>query len=206
MKAQPGTYALVLASTEAAPIRIGKLGRLQIQPGFYIYVGSAHGPGGLRARLAHHLEPTTHPHWHVDYLRANTNPQEVWYAYGRNRWECRWAFCLAKLRGASVPLDGFGSSDCDCGSHLFFLKSRPAKAAFARWLRMFDRDHPAVQVCRLKRIIQERLPPSLSTAIMFFTDPIRLRLCAEYCHLRLYSVEETGEGIQSEGRIPASHQ
>ena len=80
---QTGTYALVLASTKAAPVRVGKLGSLQLQPGFYVYVGSAHGPGGLRARLAHHLEPTARPHWHIDYLRAHTNPEEVWYLYAR---------------------------------------------------------------------------------------------------------------------------
>src|ERR1035441_2414782 len=119
MNAQPGTYALILTSTEAASIPIGKLGSLQLQPGFYVYVGSAHGPGGFRARLAHHLEPISRPHWHVDYLRAHTKPQEVWFCYDRILWECRWAHCLGLQRGASIPLAGFGSSDCDCETHLF---------------------------------------------------------------------------------------
>lgn len=142
---QTGTYVLVLASTKAAPIRVGRLGILQLQPGFYVYVGSAHGPGGLRARLAHHLEPTAHPHWHVDYLRAHTKPQEVWYAYSQNRWECRWADYLRPMRGASIPLTGFGSSDCTCESHLFLFESRPSRAAFARRLRAMHRTHPPVQ-------------------------------------------------------------
>ena len=34
--------------TEAAFIPIGKLGSLRLQPGFYMYVGSAHGPGGSK--------------------------------------------------------------------------------------------------------------------------------------------------------------
>jgi len=150
IKAQAGTYALVLASTKAAPIRVGRLGTLQLEPGFYVYVGSAHGPGGLRARLANHLKPSTRPHWHVDYLRAHANPVEVWYANDRNRWECRWAACLGRMRGASVPLKGFGSSDCQCESHLFFFKSRPSKAAFARRLRTFDRTNPPVRLWNLK--------------------------------------------------------
>jgi hypothetical protein len=27
--------------------------------------------------------------------------------------------------GASIPLVGFGASDCHCASHLYFFKSRP---------------------------------------------------------------------------------
>ena len=47
MTAQPGTYALVLASQKTGPVRIGRLGTLELQPGVYIYVGSAFGPGGF---------------------------------------------------------------------------------------------------------------------------------------------------------------
>lgn len=123
------------------PIHVGKLGSLLLQPGFYLYI-SAHGPGGLHGRLAHHLEPTGRPHWHIDYLRAHANPVEVWFCYDRISWECRWANCLSLQRGASVPLAGFGSSDCRCESHLFFFGSRPTRAAFARRLGTFARRHP----------------------------------------------------------------
>jgi len=146
MKPLAGTYALVFSSTEAAPIAIGKHGTLRLQRGYYVYVGSALGPGGLHARMAHHLEPTGHPHWHVDYLRTHTKPQEVWFCYGRILWEHRWAYCLGLQRGASVPLAGFGSSDCMCESHLFFFGSRPSRAAFGRSLRTSDRRHPPVQL------------------------------------------------------------
>lgn len=61
IKAKPRTYALVFASSTAASIRVGKFGSLRLQPGFYVYVGSAHGPSGLRARLAHHLNPSIRP-------------------------------------------------------------------------------------------------------------------------------------------------
>jgi Uri superfamily endonuclease len=32
---------------------------LQLQRGFYVYVGSALGPGGVRARVAHHQKSVT---------------------------------------------------------------------------------------------------------------------------------------------------
>jgi Uri superfamily endonuclease len=65
-----GTYAIVLRSQTLGPVRIGKLGTLRLQEGFYIYVGSAFGPGGLQARIQHHLQRARRPHWHIDYLRA----------------------------------------------------------------------------------------------------------------------------------------
>ena len=150
VKFPSGTYALVLTSTEATSIPIGKLGSLQLQPGFYVYVGSAHGPGGLCARLAHHLEPSDRPHWHIDYLRAHANPEEVWYCYDRIPWEYRWAYCLGTLPGASIPLAGFGASDCACESHLYFFKGSPARMVFARRLATFDRTHPPARLYRLK--------------------------------------------------------
>jgi Uri superfamily endonuclease len=151
INAQPGTYALILTSTEAASIRVGKIGNLQLQPGFYVYVGSARGPGGLRARLAHHLKPTGRLYWNIDYLRAHTIPEEVWFCYDRTLWEHRWARCLGLQRGASIPLPGFGSSDCTCESHLFFFGSQPSRAAFGRRLRVFDRRHPHVRLRRLEQ-------------------------------------------------------
>jgi Uri superfamily endonuclease len=51
MTSKLGTYVIVLASRTAGRVRVGKLGTFQLRPGFYVYVGSAHGPGGLRARL-----------------------------------------------------------------------------------------------------------------------------------------------------------
>ena len=131
MDTRPGTYALILATTSRALIEVGRRGSLQIHPGFYVYVGSAHGPGGLRARLAHHLGPSRRPHWHLDYLRPHITPEEVWYCCDSIRWECRWAHCIGMQREASTPMAGFGSSDCNCGSHLFFFEDRPSRAAFA---------------------------------------------------------------------------
>jgi hypothetical protein len=44
IQSRPGTYALLLSSVSDAVIRIGRLGNLRLQPGFYVYVGSALGP------------------------------------------------------------------------------------------------------------------------------------------------------------------
>jgi Uri superfamily endonuclease len=143
---EPGTYALVLSARANGLVRVGRLGLLPLQPGFYVYVGSALGSGGVRARLAHHLKTSQRPHWHIDYLRRHTSLAEVWYCYDRASWEHAWAQCLGTLPGASVPLAGFGSSDCQCESHLYFFQSRPSRNAFVRSLRASCQRHPPVRL------------------------------------------------------------
>jgi Uri superfamily endonuclease len=119
---RPGTYALLLSSASNALIRIGRLGNLLLQRGFYVYVGSALGSGGVRGRLGHHMRPAERPHWHVDYLRAKTTLEAVWFCYNRKSREHAWTKRFGAMPGASVPMAGFGASDCDCESHLFFFK------------------------------------------------------------------------------------
>ena len=88
---EKGTYILIACVAQMKRIEVGQLGTFDIVPGFYAYVGSAFGGGGLRARLGHHLEPTTAPHWHIDYLLAIAQPVEVWYTTVGRRLEHRWA-------------------------------------------------------------------------------------------------------------------
>ena len=54
MNAQPGSYALILQADRRQTVRIGRLGQLTVEPGCYVYVGSALGPGGVRAQGGHH--------------------------------------------------------------------------------------------------------------------------------------------------------
>jgi Uri superfamily endonuclease len=50
-----GTYALLLNLPRAIHLRVGKFGAYRFPQGDYVYVGSAFGPGGLRARITRHL-------------------------------------------------------------------------------------------------------------------------------------------------------
>ncbi len=63
-----GTYVLIAFAGQMTRLEIGRLGTFAIVPGFYAYVGSAFGSGGLRARIGHHLESTAALHWHIDFL------------------------------------------------------------------------------------------------------------------------------------------
>ena len=119
-----GTYIVVLKSRQAKTIQIGKLAQLDIKKGYYVYIGSAMGPGGVLARLKHHSEVSERPHWHLDYLRAATEFYETYALFSAERKECEWATMMAKTAAVSEPMKGFGSSDCKCSTHLFYFPSR----------------------------------------------------------------------------------
>jgi Uri superfamily endonuclease len=125
-----GTYVLVLRARRARTIAIGRFGSCRIEPGYYAYVGSAFGPGGLRARLAHHRRRTTHPRWHIDYLRVALTLEEIWFAPGRFRRESLWARTMVCLSGATIPIPGFGASDHRGATHLVAFARRPQRSGF----------------------------------------------------------------------------
>lgn len=125
MKTEPGTYALLLRAEQEQSIDVGALGELMVDPATYVYVGSAFGPGGLRARVHRHARNDGTRHWHVDYLRAVTELEAVWYTHDEKRRECEWAMALRTLPGMTVPLHGFGASDCSCPGHLILGEGEP---------------------------------------------------------------------------------
>jgi len=130
LPSQPGTYALLLEATAIQDLPIGNLGVLHMTPGIYAYVGSALGPGGLAARIERHARREKMLHWHIDYLRAETRLVAVWFARGTRHRECHWSKILERAAGAQIPLDGFGSSDCRCRSHLQYFANLRAVEAF----------------------------------------------------------------------------
>ena len=134
MNTKPGTYLLILKSKLSLNAKIGHWGTLALSKGYYLYVGSAFGPGGLLARVSRHCREDKSKRWHIDYLRQVTNPVVVWYSYGPERYEHLWAEALAK-RSEITPIKGFGCSDCRCEAHLFFTKTKPELAQYSKGLK-----------------------------------------------------------------------
>lgn len=125
-----GTYALLFRIRQPRTIAVGRLGELELRRGWYIYVGSAFGPGGLRGRVGRHLRGGTVRHWHIDYLRAVASVEEVWYTCDPERREHKWAVAMERSGGTAVPMR-FGASDCRCRAHLFCFEERPGVEEFA---------------------------------------------------------------------------
>ncbi len=122
---EPGTYVLVLHLARPARVVIGALGIFDLNAGYYLYVGSA--LNGLAGRLRRHLQTDDKRlHWHIDYLRTEATLVDVWWTVSPEHLECAWAAALRRLPGVREPVAGFGSSDCRCRSHLFYLADLPS--------------------------------------------------------------------------------
>jgi Uri superfamily endonuclease len=141
-----GTYLLILhMKTSVSGLQIGKLGQFDFDAGYYLYVGSAFGPGGLRARTAHHQQRTRpRPHWHIDYLRPHTHLREIWAIACPQRLEPIWSTALMSVSGVQVPVQGFGASDTATPSHLFHTPVYPPARVLSRLLirPLLARDSP----------------------------------------------------------------
>ncbi len=122
-----GTYVVMLESAAPQEIVVGRLGTLCLAAGTWLYVGSAFGPGGLRARVTRHCRAGRRRHWHLDYLDGGHRPRGVWYSRAATRLEHRWARALAADPRCS-GVARFGASDCDCPSHFFQCTAGAAQA------------------------------------------------------------------------------
>ena len=121
----PGTYAIIMKLANFAEITVGKLGTFNFQSGYYTYIGSAFGPGGLKARVGRHLKSSKKLKWHIDYLREYMDVVDVKFTVSTDKKECLWAANLAENGGVN-PVKGLGSSDCKCVSHLFYAEEKMA--------------------------------------------------------------------------------
>lgn len=122
---RPGAYLLLLLLRQGVVLRVGRLGEFPLPRGYYAYVGSARGPGGVRARVARHLRRDKSLRWHIDYLAQYGDILDVWASFGRARRECDWAAVLVRSAGARRLVPGFGASDCGCAGHLLYWQRRP---------------------------------------------------------------------------------
>ena len=117
LPAVPGAYLLAIRLAAACRPDIASLRARDLAPGWYLYAGSARGPGGIRARVGRHLRRAGRRHWHVDRLTAAAAELRVLPVPGGR--ECALVAALLARPGVETALTGFGSSDCRrCAGHL----------------------------------------------------------------------------------------
>lgn len=122
-----GIYTLLLLVSEEVTLTVGKLGKQNFPRGYYTYTGSALGKGAtsLKHRIARHLRKEKPMFWHIDYLLAdeNVSVEAVIAAETNKKMECNINNHIKSMKGAEVPVKGFGASDCrkNCGSHLLYF-------------------------------------------------------------------------------------
>lgn len=113
-----GVYLLIVSIAKPVQIRVGALGNVSFEKGVYVYVGSAQN--NLEKRVERHLKKIKRKFWHTDYLLENENVKilQVFYKATGKSDECKFAKEISRKGTAII---GFGSSDCNCKSHLFRL-------------------------------------------------------------------------------------
>jgi Uri superfamily endonuclease len=125
MVASKGSYVLMADLANEVTLDVGGLGSHFFRAGCYLYVGSARGAGGLPARLGRHARAAKRVHWHIDYLLVRAKLIAAWVVEDDRPLECELAAAVSRLPGAAAPVRGFGSSDCGCHAHLFWLAEAP---------------------------------------------------------------------------------
>ncbi|WP_245913437.1 GIY-YIG nuclease family protein [Caenispirillum bisanense] len=120
LPAAPGAYALLIRLPRRCPLppRFGPSAALPA--GRYLYLGSARGGGGIRARCTRHMAADKTLRWHVDWLttQPGTTVRAAPFPGGD---ECALT-ARALAAGATAPVPGLGASDCPrCAAHLLHL-------------------------------------------------------------------------------------
>ncbi|WP_407411289.1 GIY-YIG nuclease family protein [Methanobrevibacter sp.] len=115
-----GCYCLIIKLKKDSTIRIGKkLGKIEFNQGYYVYVGSA--MNSLIARIERHLSDDKKMHWHVDYLLKKAEISDVIYNQSKRKIECDLSRYISKQ---AEGIKDFGCSDCECESHLYYFKTK----------------------------------------------------------------------------------
>jgi Uri superfamily endonuclease len=84
-----------------------------------VYTGSAQN--GLEKRINRHLSSEKKLHWHIDYLLCYAKVIKVVRYVGRKD-ECKLNSVTGKSAGATQIVKKFGSSDCNCVTHLYYFE------------------------------------------------------------------------------------
>jgi Uri superfamily endonuclease len=125
---EKGTYVLILKLEKESIIKVGALGMRTFKIGFYAYIGSAFGRGGLKARISRYSK-VRRQRWHVDCILDSMETIEVW-AIPNTRIE-------EELAGDAIKvfdcIKGFGCTDKRGDiSHLLYLSNKDLLSEFKR--------------------------------------------------------------------------
>lgn len=126
-----GIYCLVSYLDKDRSVGIGKLGNVNFKKGYYCYIGSA--MNNLEKRIERHYSKDKKQFWHIDYFLEHAKIIGFKTLEITNKEECWLADQLRKLGDEEIK--SFGSSDCECSSHLQYFLQNPFN--MRRFSRLF---------------------------------------------------------------------
>jgi len=113
---QSSVYILMMYIPDDTRISVGSLGEIDLVAGTYAYTGSS--KSGLHIRAFRHLGIPEKKRWHIDHITSIAVEKSVWKKAYSPKEECKTAEVLEEMYPGP---GGFGSSDCKCRTHLFYL-------------------------------------------------------------------------------------
>lgn len=119
-----GCYFIILHIPHDVTVTVGSLGSVHFSKGYYLYVGTA--KRALTKRIERHMRKKKTATWHIDYLREYADACKAVPIRSSTPLEHELAEGMRRIADGSVP--SFGSSDCNCVSHLFRFKENPLRS------------------------------------------------------------------------------
>jgi len=114
-----GVYVLIINVKKDILVTVGTIGEISFTRGLYAYVGSAQS--NLESRIKRHLTKKKPLFWHIDYLLDNS-ATEILKVYAKEADRPGECTIARMLKGEGEAIEGFGSSDCNCISHLVRIR------------------------------------------------------------------------------------
>jgi Uri superfamily endonuclease len=137
-----GVYNLIIRFNRECAVRKVRGAVLLLEPGLYIYTGSARGRGStsLEQRVRRHLAHNKKHFWHIDRILQCRSAKvvAVVFAETRRNAECRVNAALTEDPRIRVFGNGIGSSDCRCRSH-FLIAKGPLRSLIFRVRHAYER-------------------------------------------------------------------
>jgi len=120
-----GSYILCIQLKKPIKKRIGSLGYLKFEKGYYCYVGSAMGNSmTLENRVFRHLRKKKKKKWHIDYFLDSKHAKifKVLFLPSQKKLEEKISSLLEKE--ADLTIKNFGSSDCKTKGNLHYFRKK----------------------------------------------------------------------------------
>lgn len=119
-----GAYALIIEVENEVNIQLKSLGKVLLQSGTWVYIGSAMGEGStsLENRIKRHFRSEKTVHWHIDHLLdKNVKLLKAFWTQSPVHAECDIAQEIQSRNEFQAGPRQFGSSDCKsgCAAHMF---------------------------------------------------------------------------------------
>jgi len=121
-----GVYNLIIRFHRECAVGEVRGAVLLLEPGLYIYTGSARGSGStsLEQRVRRHLTRDKKQFWHIDRILHCRSAEVVAVVFAETRRDAECSVNAALTEDPHISTLGrrIGSSDCRCRSHLLMAK------------------------------------------------------------------------------------